>query len=148
MTSMRIEKTSEGKNYIFFRASCSCGNDRDSHVIEISNELANIGVIEMSFYSTQWDCIYFNNPGSDEEILRNFWWRLKRRIVNSFKLLFFGYYETEVNFMFNGEEQIQDYINALQDGLDKVKKFGEERSKNIKKPEPPSGRVIKEGNSV
>lgn len=121
MTSTRISKTAEGKDYIYFRASCSCGNDRDSHVIKISDDLDNLGIIEMSFYSTQWDCIWFNNPDRDKETFRNFWWRLKRRVVNSFKLLFFGYYETEVDFMFQGEEQIKDYINALQEGLNKIK---------------------------
>lgn len=127
MTSTRISKTSEGKDYIYFRAACSCGNDRDSHVIEISDDLDHLGVIEMSFYSTQWDCIYFNNPDLNKETFRNFWWRLKRRVVNSFKLLFFGYYETEVNFMFQGEEQIQDYINAIQEGLAKVIKARDEK---------------------
>lgn len=138
MTSKRICETSSGKTYAFYRAECSCGSDNHSHVIEISQNTfgAEHGILEMSFYSTQVDRDWWKLPDEDHPwALSNMWWAFKRRIKCAFNILFRGYFETEVNFMFQGEKQIRDYINALNEGLERVKigvkEHNEKRQKTI-----------------
>lgn len=124
MTSKRICEISSGKTYVFYRAECSCGSDNHSHVIEISQDPFDTkhSILEMTFYSTQVDKDWWKLPDKNHRFaLSNMWWAFKRRIKCAFNILFFGYFETEVNFMFHGEDQIQDYINALNEGIERVK---------------------------
>jgi hypothetical protein len=122
MTSNRISKISEGDKHIFYKAECACSLPNHSHIIEISDSMSDLGILEMTFYSTQVDKDWWKIPDKDHpHALKNMWWAFKRRIVCAFNILFKGYYETEVDFMLQGEEQIRDYINALEEGLAKIK---------------------------
>jgi hypothetical protein len=56
-------------------------------------------------------------------------YRIKERIVNAFKVLFFGYLEGQATLSLNGEEHVQAFINALEEGKSYVKKFEEAHAK-------------------
>jgi len=149
MTSKRICVTSSGREFIFYRAECSCGSDNHAHIIEISKADANLGCLEMSFYSTQVDRDWWKVPNKDNPYaIRNMWWAFKRRIRFAFNILFRGYFETEVDFMFNGEDQIRDYIKALEEGLEHVKTGMKEREEQRKKSKQPKDNARKEGDMI
>ena len=51
--------------------------------------------------------------------------KLWKRIKTAVTLIFGGYPQVHDSFLFNGPKAIEDYIEALQTGLNKLKKYEE-----------------------
>lgn len=100
-SQLRISRisTKSDTGYVYFRASCGCGGDGHDH--ELFLEKDNYGFITLNV------TMYPNLS----------WWQ---RI----KLLFKP--QLVVDFLFKSEEQIADYIDALSEGVDYIKKFEQE----------------------
>ena len=121
--SYRVMKVAEfgGKNpSIFYKLECAC-TDND-HIITFEMEHDHNSVILNMHQNIAWSSYY----GSD-----NIFRRIKDRIVNSFKVLFFGYLEGEGTLILNGEDHIQSFIDALVEGKDYAKKYRENFEKEI-----------------
>lgn len=114
MTSENICKVSEYEDSIFYKAHCNCMSPEHEHCLELSYE--NHGgenkEICLTLYS---DLAYYDIYGC--KWYQKFW----KRIKIAFSLLIGGHPEIHDCFLFNGEKAVEDYIKALQEGLEKLK---------------------------
>lgn len=99
---------------VFYKLDCSCGDD--SHILTFTLDYDMNDISLTMYQNIAWSSYY----GSD-----NVFYRIKERIVNAFKVLFFGYLEGQATLSLNGEEHVQAFINALKEGKSYVKKFEE-----------------------
>lgn len=107
MISNNVMVQDEGKDYIFYKASCACGNDDCTQTLELCfTEIKEVEIkeVELNLYEN----LGVYNLG--------FW----KRIKTAFKVLTCGYLELQGVFIFNGEKAIADYIIALENGLEKL----------------------------
>lgn len=109
---------------IFLRASCGCGHDTCSHTLEVSYEDLDgyfNDLVGVNIYGKMW----YREYHSQENFFKRLWYRIRDGI----KLIFGGYIEMHYDFTFQGEEQINDYIEALQETVEKIKESKEEYEK-------------------
>ena len=114
--SYKVMKTEEFPGLIFYRASCSCGNvDCDMTLeFERDKETCDDMVFLNLYKSLRW-CSSWVSPDT--------WWnRVKRRIFGTFELLLTGSIKMEESFIFQGENHILEFIAALNEGLEKIKR--------------------------
>lgn len=113
MTSKNICKTHEFDKSVFYKAHCSCSSENHTQtlVLDVEDEQLYLRIYHKVFCAAFWCPINFN------QILKDFYIRLKL----AYQILTKGYVEYEGEFIFEDETSIQDYINALQEGLNKIK---------------------------
>jgi len=111
LTSKRIMKMSEGDSYVFYRLSCSCGDSEDDIDLELSHDDDIFEMVNIDMYGDFKWC-YCNDP---------FHVRMWKRITGSLRLLFTGHVEMHHGLIIQGEDHINDFIVALEEGLDKIK---------------------------
>ena len=116
MTSQNICKVAEYDDCIFYRTHCQCMNNDHAHTLELSFEDHGSGLKELNLivYS---DLSYYDFY--DKKWYEKYW----RRIKTAFSLLIGGHPQINDSFIFNGNKAVEDYIKALQEGLDKLKKI-------------------------
>ncbi len=114
-----ICKVGEYNTSIFYKAVCNC-MDND-HTQDLILELDSDGVITLSINSTIWT--HYTDSWCDTwyEKLGVYYKSQCYKWKQVFKLIFTGQIKGENEFLLHSEQQIQDYINALQSGLDKLK---------------------------
>ena len=117
-TSFRVMTTHEFDDAVFYRASCACTDKRcDLHLsLERDKEFNTISLElndDMYYYSFQW----IENPSW----FLDKWYRIKGAI----RILFTGRIKINNSFIFQGEDHIQDFLNALNSGMEKFKKNDE-----------------------
>lgn len=116
-------KTSKGicivKEYddsVYYKATCDCLSNECIHTISLDYQ-RDTNTISMDLYA---------KVGTYDSWYEDVWYypvvKLYKRIDKALRILFLGYIEVENSFFFGDEEKIQDYINALQEGLEKMKK--------------------------
>jgi len=115
MTSYRIAKIEEFNNAIFYRALCPCGSSKHDYTIWLEYN-KEINDITMNIYKKMYWKEYFK----DYSLLT----RIFKRIKGSIVLLFGGYLEMESDILFTNSKQIEDFIGALKEGMDKLNKEG------------------------
>jgi len=113
MTSFRIMQTEDFGDSVFYRATCACGiDDHDlALILEFDEDLPDMVTLVMFkdlVYASYWE--------------DSLWGRFKKRILGTLRMLFTGYIKVEESFIFQGERQIDEFINALQEGMEKIKK--------------------------
>ena len=121
MVGNNIMECNNMGDLIFYKAQCSCMDDHDIHTLVLEHD-KDINDIVMTL---QAKVNYHEGWCHKVGIFTNLLWKLQtynRRIKNVVKLLFTGYIEEEATFIFNSEEQLKDYLSALQDGLSKIQK--------------------------
>lgn len=124
MTSNKIMKIAEYKPIsVIYKCSCSClDNNHDLWIdVEQDREFQSIELsftINVGYYSEQPDYskLFIKRIPTN---IKNLWYRLKKSI----ELLFTGYLESENTFMITDEEQMNDLINALNEGKQLLKKW-------------------------
>ena len=108
MIANNVLKQVEGKNWVFYKATCSCGDDDCTLTLELGyEEIGN---------DPEFKEIDLNIYGRIGVYYPSFWEKIKL----IWKFLTRGYVESEKTFIFNGKPAIQDFIKALQEGLEKL----------------------------
>jgi hypothetical protein len=109
--SENIMKIGEGPEHIIYRSDCGCGSNDHSQTLFLDlDEDFGLG---MRLYADIDVPIYYGNG--------NMFSRAWLRVKYAFRLLFTGNIHMESDFLFRGAGHIEDYITALQQGLDKLK---------------------------
>lgn len=114
MSNFRVMKTNEFNDSVYYRIACSCGSGDDDLTIEFERDPKIPDMIFLNFYK---DLAWSSHWGDS-----NFFNRIWRRIKTSLKILFTGYIEVEESFVLQGEEHINSFIKALEEGKKFVKK--------------------------
>ncbi len=107
-----IETIWDDKNSKRFRTSCNCGDTKCGICIDIEY-CKDTNMVEMILYCPVSAREYFGYS--------NFFSVLWGRIKLSLKVLFLGEIELEGVFYFRGQEQINEFADALKDSAEKVK---------------------------
>lgn len=107
-------------DYIFYKAHCSCMADEHTQTLILEND--SDGIILLSIHGTIYT--HHNDSWCDKpmEKLDQWWKSQKLKWKQVFKLITTAQIEGENEFMFYGKDQIQSYIDALQDGLNRLEK--------------------------
>lgn len=113
MTSLRIMKTEDFQYSVFYRAACSCGSDEHDITLILEHDEDIPSMINLVMHKDLAWCSYWGG---------SWWQRLKRRIFGPARMLFTGYVEVEETFIFQGKEQIEEFISALNEGIEKLEK--------------------------
>ena len=113
MISNNVMELNDYGDMVFYRVACACGsNDCDC---DISLEYdKNIKTISMIFYKN----LYWNDNYSHKMFITRWLSRLKV----SLKVLFTGHIKVNEEFLIQSEKHIDDFITALQEGKEKIKK--------------------------
>jgi len=114
MSNFRVMKTSEFNDAVFYRAACSCGSDDHDLAIEFERDPKIPDMIFLNFYKDLAWSSYWGDT--------NFFSRMWRRLKTSLRILFMGYIEVEESFILQGEEHIDSFIKALEEGKQFIKK--------------------------
>ena len=112
MTTNRIMKVHEFEKAIYYRASCSCGEPD----CDLTLELERDDDCKMIFLNMYKNLCWSAHWRSD-----NFFQILWRKIKMACRILFTGYTKVEECFIFCGDEQIDDFLNALKEGRNYLK---------------------------
>ena len=109
MTSYNIMKLKEFDDSVFYRAACDCtSKDHDITLMLSKDDSDSIDLVlfmDVRFHSW-WNMNWFKIQ----------WLKFKWIL----KLIFTGRIEMEGDFIFQGKEHIQEFINALNEGMDKL----------------------------
>jgi hypothetical protein len=108
MISKNIMKTDEFEDSIFYRAACSCGSNEHDITIEFEIDEETPSMLFLNFYKNIVWCPSWVNL--------NLIQRIGSRIACSLKMLFTGYIELHESFIIEGEDDINDFIEALEEG--------------------------------
>ena len=107
MPDLRVMTIHEFEDSVYYRAACSCGSHEHEVTIEVEID-KDINMVSINFYKNIAWCSHWGSP--------NFFQRCWLKIKAVFKIIFTGYIELEEGFLMDSEEQIQDFINALEEG--------------------------------
>lgn len=113
MENFRVMKTNEYENSVFYRVACSCGSDEHDLTIEFEKDSKCPDMIFLNFYK---DLAWSSYWGDS-----NFFGRIWRRLKTSLRIFFIGYIEVEESFILQGEEHINSFIKALEEGKKHIK---------------------------
>ena len=114
----RIMKTGEFEDAVFYRAGCSCGDKSCDMVLALEKgdwiddrklEGITLGVFKDVHWGDEWE--------TEDPFLKRIW----RRVTCALRMLVCGYVEMNGWFIFEDEEQIRDYIKALEEGITHLK---------------------------
>lgn len=114
--SFKISKEFEYDDYVCYRASCLCGDDRCSQDLSleiIDFENIKFRQLELCISGKVW----FNGYHYSSKWITEKWNSLRLRVTTAFKAIVFGYFSFNSNFIFHNEEAIRGYIAALEEGL-------------------------------
>lgn len=95
---------------VLYKTNCACLENRHSQLLELSYDAEDV---KLTIYAT---CDIWE---ADDSFIDKIWQRLKV----SWKILVTGVYQAEHSFLMVGEDQVDDYIIGLQEGLSKIKKY-------------------------
>ena len=110
-----IEKIKEYDDLIIYKTNCDCGDHVLTFTLEFKRDL-------------HWLTLYthMQTPYHYRYYCESWYSRLFYRFINSIKL-FLGYpMEYEDYFLFKDEQHIQDFIDALNEGIEHIKSKNKE----------------------
>jgi len=113
MISNNVMQINDYDNAIFYRVACACGNNECDCDISLEYD-KSIKTVSMIFYKN----LYWNDHYTDKRFITRWLSRLKV----SLKVLFTGYIKVNEEFLIQSEEHIDNFITALQEGKEKIKK--------------------------
>lgn len=109
-----------GNPSIYYTAVCGCGDPAHSKILELEFDDNGIEIQLNLHYELNTDTYHWHtNP------FQKIW----NRIKFATKVLLKGRIEVNGDFLFHGEEQIEDYIIALNEGKKKLAKWKKEIAK-------------------
>ena len=102
-------KTEKFDNSIFYRIACSCGTDGHDLTLEFEHDKRFPHMLFLNMYKKlAWSSYW----GMNNTWYKNIW----KRITGAAKMLFKGYIEVEESFILKGEDHIDSFIEALEEG--------------------------------
>lgn len=113
MISNRVMKLSEFDDAVYYRLACGCDADFHDTTIELEYD-KEFNNVYLRFYRDE------NVVDTWEDL--SWFSRLKSRIKKAYRILIHGYFSHEFCIIINGQEHIESFIEALQYGLDKLKR--------------------------
>ena len=122
--SNNVMKINEWKGTsVWYRVGCRCsGEECDTTIMFEFDE--DFGHIDINFYKKIMWNEYWRNS-----LFHKRWWA---RIKAACKILFTGYIDLEGNFMIQEQEHLDEFIEALQEGREKMLEWQEEFQKKLK----------------
>ena len=109
MISNKVMKTEEFEDSIYYRIACSCGSDDHDMTIEFEHDKKFPSMLFVNMYKKlAWSSYW----GMDNTWYKNIW----KRITGAAKMLFKGYIEVEESFILKGEDHVDSFIKALEEG--------------------------------
>jgi hypothetical protein len=112
----KVSLFDEYEDSIFYKADCDCG-DKDCEVMIEVTAIRNTSMISLNFYKTI-NMHYF-------KYYKNWFVQKFYNIINRFKyafiILFTGEISLESEFILNGEEHIDNFVKAIEEGKTKMK---------------------------
>lgn len=109
----KIMKLNEFEDAIFYRAACGCTDSRCDLALELEIE-KDINMIFLNMYKD----LYYAPYWKTDNWFINKWYR----ITGALRLLFVGRIKVEDTFIFQEEEQINDFVNTIKQGMEQLKK--------------------------
>lgn len=106
---------------VYYKVDCDCGSDDHILSFEIEHDESMLSLI--TYQKLSWSSYYSYN---------NIFGRLWRKIKAIFKLIFLDYIDIEGSIILQGEEHIQNFIDALEEGREQVKKSIKDYENEIK----------------
>ena len=111
-TSYRTCVLQSFKDAIFYRATCSCQSEKCPITLELEID-RTFGDITLKMWKKLACCTWWGTDG---------WFIEKwKRILWATRLLLTGYIEVEQAFIFDSEEHIDGFIQALTEGKERLK---------------------------
>lgn len=119
--SYKIMNIYEDNDTIIYRSSCDCGDKNDDLVLTINvdnnYDTLNICMTGNLTYSDDFICYACNFLVRGIGHFRNF----IKRIKGAIKLIFTGKLEQEYEFIFSDEKHVNEFLNAIREGMDNLK---------------------------
>jgi hypothetical protein len=116
MISNKVMKTEEFDDAIYYRLPCSCGSKDHDITLEFEHDEE---IPEMVFLN-----MYMNLAWSSYWGDTNFFQIIWRKIKTALRIIFVGYIQLEESFILKGEDHIDAFIEALEEGKQLMKKKG------------------------
>lgn len=124
--STGVMKIIEGPGYVFYRVACDCSEPDHDITLELEVDPQDYPIFSLNIYSNLYVDTFWGN--------KNIFSRAWKRIKIALKVLWSGYVETGSNFLLMKDENIDAFINALQEGKEKLEKYRESWEKeNVSK---------------
>lgn len=120
MTTSNICKLKSYKNWDMYAVHCDCSSQEHTQLLSIEYD-PELEMLSANLSQTITITSYYHCR-SDGGIINNinaFFKEMKYRIKWAYNLLVHGYVEAQSDFIFAGRDAVQDYVNVLQEGLDK-----------------------------
>ena len=116
MISNKVMKTGEFDDAIYYRLPCSSGSKNHDVTLEFEYDKDISEMIFLNMYANlEWSSYWGDT---------NFFQRIWRRIKTAVKILFTGYIQFEESFIIRGEDHIDAFIEALNEGKYLMKQKG------------------------
>ena len=107
MTTKNVMKIHEFEDTVYYRAACNCGSSKCDLTIELEAD-KDLQMIYMNMYKD----VYWSAYWKSDNFLGGIWVRIKAAL----RVLFNGYIEVEESFILQGDEQIDAFMDAIQEG--------------------------------
>lgn len=115
--STNVMKLKDYPDSVFYRVTCDCMEPEHEMTLELD---IDDFCFSLHIYAKLENALYWGQL--------NWFKRQWKRIKVSLKYLFKGYMDCEQEFLFLGEDHIQSFIDALEEGKEKFKdKFQKEK---------------------
>lgn len=124
MISNKVMKIDECPGGVFYKADCTCCSNKCITSIDLEYD-KDFGDINMNFYKDIAWCSSWGNL--------NWFQRAWKRITACTRILFTGFIELEESFQITGVDHIDSFIEALNEGKEKLVKHKEQMAKNKEK---------------
>lgn len=114
-TSKKVMEITRFSKSIFYRVACDCMSNKCDLTVELEKDDQTIWLNMYKHFSPS---AYYGRDWDHFDFIRVFWNKIKM----CFKILFLGYIEIEETTVFQDEEHIQAFIQALEEGREYLKK--------------------------
>ena len=111
------ERSKSRGSSVMYRAACDC-TDKDCDITIDLEYDKDLRIIELTFYKDIHFYDRIQDPDTFIDKIRNIWYRLKKAI----RLILTGNLAMDSSFIFQGEDQVNSFIDALTEGRDYVMK--------------------------
>jgi hypothetical protein len=116
MISNKVMKTEEFDDAIYYRLPCSCGSKDHDITLEFEHDEE---IPEMVFLNVYMNLVWSSYWGDT-----NFFQIIWRKIKTALRIIFVGHIELEESFILKGEDHIDAFIEALNEGKRLMQKKG------------------------